>query len=441
MTRKAPDELAFANDVKAALRESASHSGWTFIMILAGLMTVGIAWANWAVLDEVTTGEGKVISSSKLQVVQAADGGIVRGIFVNDGDVVDKDQLLLQLDQTEAASRLGELHQRRLSLQAQATRLSAEANGSDGLEFAADLIKAAPDAVQAERQAFAARQEKNRNEVGILRRQLSQKEQERLEMIAQRDKLTASLELINRELDMTRKLAKNGAVPEIELIRLERQVGDMQGELSVTEATLPHADFAIEEANEKLASNRSVFLASVREDLAKTIGELSILEQTIVAAEQRVKQTELRAPAKGIVNRLSITSLGAVVRPGVDIVEIVPIEENFLVEVKIGPRNIGFIRKDQPARVKLTAFDYLQYGAMTGKVEWVSADTVADPDNNPFYRVLVKTDKNSITHAGQTMRAIPGMVANVDIMTGRKSVLQYLLTPVLRTRDEAFRER
>ncbi|WP_119274323.1 HlyD family type I secretion periplasmic adaptor subunit [Taklimakanibacter deserti] len=441
MTKRRLDDLAFANDVKAALRESTSHSGWTFIVILAVLMAMAIVWANWAILDEVTTGDGKVISSSKLQVVQSPDGGIVRGLYVKDGDVVEKDQLLLKLDETEAASRLGELHQRRLYLEAQTTRLRAEASASDTLEFSAELTKSAPNAVQAERQAFAARQEKIRNEVEILRRQLLQKEQERLEMGAQRDKLAGALELINRELAMTRKLAKNGAVPEIELIRLERQVGDMQGELAVLDATQPRAEFAIEEAKEKLASNRSVFVASAREDLAKAIGELNILEQSVMAAEQRVRQTELRAPAKGIVNRLSVTSLGAVVRPGFDIVEIVPIEDNLLVEVKIGPRNIGFIRKDQPARVKLTAFDYLQYGALSGKVEWISADTVTDPENNPYYRVIVKTDENSITKMGETMRAIPGMVANVDIMTGRKSVLQYLLTPVLRTRDEAMRER
>jgi len=441
MTAKNHDALAFANDVRAALKESASHSGWTFIAIVAGLLASAILWANFAILDEVTTGDGKIISSSKLQIVQSPDGGIVRGIHVSDGDVVEKDQLLLKLDETEAAARLGELLQRRLYLEAQTARLQAEAKGSDSIDFDAELAKSAPTAVLAERQAFAARQEKIRSETEILRRQLLQKEQERLEMTAQREKLASSLELINRELSMTRKLAKNGAIPEIELIRLERQVGDVQGEISVLDATLPRADFAIEEAKEKLASSRSVLVASAREDLAKTTGELNILEQSVIAARQRVKQTELRAPAKGIVNRLSVTSLGAVVQPGFAIVEIVPIEDNLVVEVRIGPRNIGFIRKDQPARIKLTAFDYLQYGALDGKVEWVSADTLTDPENQPYYRVLVKTDTNTITRAGDAMRAIPGMVANVDILTGRKSVLQYLLRPVLRTRDEAMRER
>ena len=441
MSRRTRDELAFANDVKAALREPASHSGWTFIIIVAGLLAVAIAWANWAILDEVTTGDGRVISSSKLQVVQSPDGGVVRGLFVKDGDVVEKGQLLLKLDETEAAARLGELHQRRLYLEAQTTRLKAEASASESLEFDPALVASAPRAVQAERQAFTARQDRIRSESEILRRQLLQKEQERLEMAAQREKLAASLQLMNRELDLTKKMAKNGAVPEIELIRLQRQVADMQGELSVLDATAPRTDFAIEEAKEKLASTHSVFVALAREDLTKVTGELNILEQSVIAAEQRVRQTELRAPAKGIVNRLSVTSIGAVVRPGVDIVEIVPVEDNLLVEVKIGPRNIGFIRKDQSARVKLTAFDYLQYGVLTGKVDWVSADTLTDPENQPYYRVIVRTDESSIIRTGETMRAIPGMVANVDILTGRKSVLQYLLTPVLRARDEAMRER
>ncbi len=435
------DELAFANNMRAISGQTPSELGWLYLLILSNLILAAGLWAHWAVLDEVTTGEGKVVPTSRLQVVQAWDGGVVRTIHVRDGDLVDKGQILLTLDDRDARSRLGELQQRRLALHVQVIRLSAEADDKTEIVFPLELRNAAPEIVAAEKNSFQARQEEFRQDMEELRSEVLQKQQEQLELKAQRNKLTGSLELMSRELELGRKLGKSGAIPEVELIRLERQSVDARGELAVLEASLPRASLAIERAQAKLASGRNAIKAAAREDLVKSIGELGILEQSINAVELRVNRTDLRAPARGIVNRLSVTSIGAVVQPGSSVVEIVPAEDNLLIEVKVGPRDIGFIRKGQSARVKLTAFDYLQYGWFEGSVERIAADTLVDQDNHPYYLVMVKTKESTITRNGQSIRVIPGMVASVDILTGQKSVLQYLISPVLRTRDEALRER
>ena len=435
------DELAFANNMRAVSSQTPSELGWVYLLILSILVLAAGLWAHLAVLDEVTTGEGKVVPTSRLQVVQAWDGGVVRTIHVRDGDLVDKGQILLTLDDRDARSRLGELQQRRLALQVQVIRLSAEADDKTKIVFPVELQNAAQKIVVAEMNSFQARQEKFQQDMEELRGEVLQKQQEKLELEAQRNKLGGSLALMSRELALGRKLGESGAIPEVELIRLERQYVDARGELAVLEASLPRASLAIERAQAKLASGRNAIKAAAREDLVKSIGELDILEQSIKAVELRVNRTDLRAPARGIVNRLSVTSIGAVVQPGSSVVEIVPAEDNLLIEVKVGPRDIGFIRKGQSARVKLTAFDYLQYGWFEGNVERIGTDTLVDQDNHPYYLVMVKTKESAITRNGQSIRVIPGMVASVDILTGQKSVLQYLISPVLRTRDAALRER
>lgn len=435
------DELSFANDMKFVSGQTPSRMAWICLLFLCFLILAAVMWANFAMLEEVTSGEGKVVPSSRLQVVQAPDGGIVRAINVRDGDLVEKDQILLTLDDRDAKSQLGELQQRRLALKAQILRLTAEAEERSTVEFPPELESSAPDIVAAERASFRARQTQLQHDMDDLRSELLQHEQEQRELEAQQRKLAASLELMNQELDMSRKLRKSGAIPEIDLIRLERQSVDARGELEVLEASLPRLSLVVDQARAKLSAGRNALTASVRDDLVKTIGDLGVLEESIRAVQLRVARTDLRAPVRGIVNRLSVASVGAVVQPGSNIVEIVPADDNLLVEVKIGPKDIGFITKGQSARVKMTAFDYLQYGWFDGTVTRIGADTLVDPDNHPYYLVTVRTDANAVTRNNKPIRVIPGMVATVDILTGQKSVLQYLLSPVLRARNEALRER
>ena len=437
----ARDDLDFANDVRAALEQQAPRGTWTILLVILAMVAAAIGWASWAILEEVTSGEGRVIPSRQTQVVQTLEGGIVREIMVREGDLVKKDQVLMRIDDTGFASRLGEIRQKRWALKAEMARLLAEAQGAETIAFGADLETSAPEAVQSQRDSFRARKLQLEGEIDVLQQQLRQREQAAVELNASRKKLTATLSPLRRELRLTERLKKRGAVPEIDVLRLRREVASVTGELDVVMSSLPRAKSAISEARRKIDTANAAFSANARERMTTVRSELAVIDETLKAAKDRVLRTSLKAPVRGVVNKLNTNTLGAVVQPGRDIIEIVPLDDSLLIETQIRPRDVAFIRPDQKASVKLTAYDFLIYGALDGKVERISADTIADERGNAFYRVTVKTDKNHIDVGGRRLPIIPGMLASVDIQTGRKSVLDYLMKPVLRARYEALRER
>ena len=430
-----------ATAFRGASEFRAPWMAWVQISAILALLAVGLLWAWLAVLDEVASGEGRVIPSSRLQVVQTLEGGIVRDIFVEEGTIVDKDEVLFRIDDTDFASRLGELKQKRLSLRAQIARLRAEAQGAEAMATDPLLVSETDSAISAEQHSFVARQAKHRNDLAVLESQLRQREQELNEFEASHGNLLASSALLRREVEAARNLNKSGAVPEIELLRLERQMVEAEGELAVLAATIPKARAAIEEAKAKLAYAESRARSDAQEDLAKRLAELAVVEETLRSAEDRVQRTSVKAPVRGIVNRLGITTIGAVAQPGFGLAEIVPLEDSLRIEVKIAPRDVAFIHPGQDARVKLTAYEYLVYGPLNGTVERISADSFTDDRDRTFYRVTVRTEQNHLEKDGILHPILPGMVASVDILTGRKSVLAYLMNPILRARDESMRER
>ncbi|MEM9360117.1 MAG: HlyD family type I secretion periplasmic adaptor subunit [Pseudomonadota bacterium] len=435
------DDIAFANDIRAALDQRTSGAAWLTVLIIALLLLSVVAWASWAKLEEVTTGEGRVIPSRQTQVVQTLEGGIVREILAREGDLVKAQQVLMRIDDTGFASRLGELRQKRWSMRAEIARLTAEANGKDSIQFDKELVNAAPRAIQSEKQAFAARKKQQAGEISVLRQQLLQRQQSLGELEANRRKFQATLRPIRRELQLTRNLKKKGAVPEIDVLRLEQKVAELEGELKVVTASLPRAKAAILEAELRISTVESAARAKARERLAAVRSELAVIDETLKAAKDRVLRTSLKAPVRGIVNKLNVTSLGSIVQPGRDIIEIVPLDDALHLETRIRPRDVAFIRPGQKASIKLTAYDFLIYGALEGSVERISADTISDQQGQPYYRVIVKTEQNHIELNDRRLPIIPGMVASVDIQTGEKTVLDYLLKPISRARYEALRER
>jgi adhesin transport system membrane fusion protein len=438
---KSTERLEFANDVRAAVESRAPRTAWMQIVAIAVFLSIAALWAHWATLDEVTSGEGRVIPSSKLQVVQTLDGGIVQEVFVREGDIVEPGQLLLRIDDTEVSAKLGELTQKQLSLKAQIARLEAEAAGADLMKDDPDIAKLAPIAFRAEQQTFAARRAKLAQDISMLVSQQNQREQELAEYEAQRAKYVSSVELLQREVDATRKLVKSGAVPELEFIRLERQMVDAKGEVSILEASIPKAKAAVEEARAKVRFADSTMKSEAHEDLGKALADLAIVEESLRSAQTRVVRTSVKAPVRGVVNRLGFTTIGAVVQPGFDLVEIVPLDDTLRIEVEIGPRDVAFIVPGQSARIRLTAYDYQLYGILEGKVERISADTFTDQKERTFYKVIVETDKNFIENQGKRYPILPGMVANVDVLTGQKTVLDYVLSPILTIGHESMRER
>lgn len=440
-------DFAFANDIRAAVELRTPRTARMLLFTSLALIVVFVLWAHFAVLDEVKRGNGKVVPSRQTQVLQTLEGGIVGAILVQEGALVEQDQPMVRIDDTNFAAQFGEVRERRAAMAARVARLDAEAIGRDQLTFDADLTAASPRSVQAERAVFDAHVRKLLQDIDVVAQQKSQKEKEIDELKASEKRFDDTLKLMSRELELTRNLYNQKVVPEIEMLRSDRQATDMRGQLAVVRATLIKTQAAIEEAQARMSTIRSTFRAQAEDDLAKSRGDLAVLEENIKSAQDRVRRTELRAPVRGIVNKLNITTLGAVVQPGASIAELVPLDDTLLVEGRVRPQDIAFMRPEQAAVVKLSAYDSSVYGSLHGKVERISADTITDDkgDKNErgetFYRVMVRTEKNHLGTNEHPLPIIPGMVATVEILTGEKSVLDYIMKPARMLRDEALRER
>ncbi|MEM9731882.1 MAG: HlyD family type I secretion periplasmic adaptor subunit [Pseudomonadota bacterium] len=434
-------EDQYVNSIAEADAASRRRSQWPVLsIILLGLGAL-IAWAAWFEIEEVTTGLGRVIPSSQVQVIQTLEGGIVQAIEVKEGETVEAGATLIQIDDTGFSSSLGELQEKRRALEVEQIRLEAEAAGADALSFPEALVVAAPRAIAAEEQVFASRRQQVESEIEVLKDRLKQRQAELEEVNATITKLNATRKPVARETELTRRMFRRRVVPEIDLLRLQTQLAEIDGNLDVARASIPKLEAAIAEANNQITTARSAYILTARERLAKLQGELSVVLESIRGASDRVTRTALKSPVRGVVNKINVSTIGAVVQPGRDIMEIVPLEDSLLIEANIRPQDVAFIRTGEQASVKLTAYDYLIYGALQGTVERIGADTVEDKEGAEFFKVIVRTAENALKRGDKSYKIIPGMVASVDIQTGRKTVLTYLLKPVLRARSEALRER
>jgi membrane fusion protein, adhesin transport system len=410
------------------------------LLTIVAFFAIFFAWASWAKLDEVTRGDGKVIPSSQVQVVQNLEGGIVAAIAVHEGDIVDRDQVLLRIDNVRAASDLRENRKRYLALLGSLARLRAEVGETD-ISFPPEVLTDAPVVASNERDLYRARQEDLQSELAILRSQAEQRKQELAEQQTRLAQLTRSRDLASQELAITEPLAASHVVAKLELLRQQRQVNDLQGELDATRLTVPRLEAALGEANRRIEERRLNFRADAQRELNTAQAEATALAEVITAAADRVNRTEVRSPVRGTVKRLLIMTVGGVIQPGQDLVEIVPLEDTLLVEAKVRPADIAFLRPGQSAIVKVTAYDFSIYGGLDGVVEDISADTITDEHGDSFYRVRVRTNDNALHKAGRPLPIIPGMTTQVDILTGEKTVMDYLLKPILKARARALRER
>lgn len=394
------EDLGFVSDMQRALLEERRRGPrWTLVLV-AALLASAIAWAASSHVEEITQGPARVVPSSREQIVQSLEGGIVQALLVREGDVVAQGQPLLRIDPTKADAAFSEGRSKAMALRAMSARLAAETRGVEPQFAPSRDIDAA--VIENERRNFAARRRALEEGLATLRR---------------------SQALLAREIEMTAPMVERGLVAEVELLRMRRQHNDLELQL---------------------AERRNRFRADAASELAKVEAELAQVSGNLTARKDQVDRTVLRSPVRGTVSNLRVTTIGGVIQPGQAIMEIVPLDEQLLVEARIAPRDVAFIRPGLPATVKLTAYDYTVYGALRGSVEMISADALADehrPDDSTYYRVLVRTE-GSLGRAagGAPLAVIPGMTANVEIRTGEKTVLDYLLKPMRRGR-EALRER
>ena len=428
-------------EVGRALAEDAPRVVRLTLWTVVGFFLFAGLWAHFAVVDEVTRGDGKAVPSSRLQKIQNLEGGIVAELFVREGQIVEAGDPLLRLDDTRFASTVGETEADRLALSLRLERLSAEVDGRDALQFAERLSEAAPHLAGSELALYASRRQQLRDAVAGLEEQLIQRRQELRDFQARQAQYASSLALLGEELRMSEPLVAEGAISPVEILRLKRTEIDARGQLQATRLALPRAEAAIKEVERKIDETRGRFRSEALAQLNETRTELSKIHSSGKALEDRVRRTLVTSPVRGIVKKLQVNTIGGVIQPGSDLVEIVPLDDHLLVEARIRPQDIAFLHPGQEAVVKFSAYDYTLYGGLPARLEQIGADTVSDEDGNSFYLISLRTERSHLGSEAQPLLIIPGMIASVDIITGRKSVLSYLLKPILRARAEALRER
>ena len=396
-----------------------------------------IVWASLAKVDEITKGDARVISSRQLQLVQSFDGGVVSEILVKEGQVVEKDQLLLKIDETRATSGVRESAAQGFALRARQARLRALAEGS-AFKPPTSEIAEEQRMVDEERRLYETRVTELNTMLAINQQQLQQRQQELTEMRARKTSAERSLDLNQQELNKTKPLLATGAVSEVDILRLEGAVSKARGDSEQAGAQIARVQAAIIEAQRKIQETELTFRNDARKEMADVMGKLNALNQGAVALTDKVDKSQIRSPLRGRVQRLLANTVGGVVQPGKDIVEIVPLDDALVLEAKVQPKDIAFIRPGQAATVKFTAYDFSIYGGVAAEVENISPDTVVDERGNAFYLVRVRTKDLKLS---DKMPIIPGMTAEVDILTGSKTVMSYLLKPVLKGKAYALRER
>lgn len=433
----------FAPEVLQAEIQSAHPSASWVLYAVVAFFAIALLWAAFAHVDEAARGEGKVIPSSQVQVIQNLEGGILKKINVHEGDIVEAGQVIMEIDDTGLAASFGEMRAKLFGAQAKIARLTAETQGAS-LAFPPYLLAEARDAATAESDLMRARESALEVQVSILRQQLDQREQELNELKIKIEQSRANLALAQQELNITEPLAANGVVSKVQVLRLRRDITTLRGEIANSEAAIPRAESAIREANQRISEKFQSFRADAGKELVEAQTQLAGIEEALKGAKDKVARTEVRSLVRGVVKTLNVTTIGGVIKPGMDMAEVVPLDDTLLIEAKITPRDVAFLRPGQEAVVKFTAYDSSVYGGLKGTLERISADALIDPNdrnNTAYFKIVVKTEKNYLEHDGKPLPIMPGMIASVDILTGSRTILDYMMKPILKTRERALRER
>ena len=411
------------------------------IAVSAACMAAFLGWAALAHVDEVTRAQGKVIPTSKGQIIQSAEPSTVKAILVQGGQRVSKGELLVQLDNTQSSSQLGQIQAEGAALSAQVARLSQESQGQT-FTCPPDVQKNTPELCQNEAQLHQIRSEALNSQREAANASIEQRRRDLAEAQATAASLRNSLALAQKQVDMLTPLAAKSIVPQTELLTAQREVSALQGKLAAAQEQAQRAGAGIQEAQAQAAGVVDKFRQEAMDEADQLNAKLAVNRQSSLGAEGKLNQSELRSPVDGVVNDVQVTTVGGFVNAGQKIMEVVPIGERMLVEARVKPGDIAFVRVGQAALVKITAYDFSIYGGMPGRVVQVGADSTYDEQaKEAYFTVIVETDRSYLEHAGQKLPITPGMVCSADIITGHKSILDYLLKPVLKAKDEALRER
>lgn len=431
------EDLFFMSEVDAAIHRRGHEYAYLVTVIVAVLMVTSLVWAALTTLDEVTRGMGQVIPSQRVQTIQNLEGGILEAILVQENQIVEKGDVLVRIDNSMAASQYRDVAGKASEYQAAVARLEAEGAGRS-LNLPAGMD---PQIASDQQAIYRARQQQIQSELGVLQSQQQQKQQEIVEMQSRLEQLEKNLGLARQQRDIAKPLVDQGVYPKVDFLAREREVANLQGDIDALRLAIPRARSAAEEIRRRMSQRQAEYKAQSLDELNRRRVELKSLQEMMSAGQDRVMRTDVRSPVRGTVKQLNLTTLGGVVKPGEPIMEIVPLDDTLLIEARIRPADIAFLRPGQKAVIKITAYDFSIFGGLEGVVEAISADTIADEKGEHFYKVKLRTQTGTLSYRGENLPIIPGMTAGVDILTGKKSVLSYLLKPILKMKQNALRER
>lgn len=454
------EQLDYIDDQSAALLLNTPKSARRMLWVIVLFFVIAFVWASQAQLDQVTVGSGKVIASSQLQVVQNLEGGIVKSLLVTEGDAVVQGQELLIIDDTQFQSDFNEQTQSLVGTQADSVRLNAllasiridksqaKTNWQksivikrQALTFSSELTQHQARLVQRQKNEFTDQLSQLESQLAVVEQQINQKARERIETQSRVSSLRNSYGIASKELAITKPLADEGVVPEIELLKLQRQLNDTRRELKSAELQLPIIKAAIQEAILKRIDIAQNFRSDLQRELNEISDQVASLSASQIGLQDRVNRTTITSPVTGIIQTLHTNTVGGVIQPGMDVITIVPTDDNLLIEAQIAPKDIAFLRPKLRAMIKFSAYDFTVFGGLEGTLETISADTIKDDEGNSFYQIRIRTAQNYLlSGSGEILPIIPGMTASADIITGKRTVLDYLLKPVISAQRNALRE-
>ena len=433
-------DLDLVTDIRTTILVESPRGGRSIIWLTLILFVCAVWWAAVSEVEEVTRGMGKVIPSSQIQVIQNLEGGILAETYIRIGDIVEKGELLMRLDEKRFSAPYQEYRYRYLALMAKAARLQAETEGTE-MDLPAEIEEENSSIAAREWQLYNSRKIQLETTIEILEEKAKQRRQDIAELKEKNVELNRTYQLLKKEIELTEPLVDQGAVSEVEVLRLKREASTMLGDIAATRLAIPRLQSQLNEALKEVKEEQLQFSNIAKKELNEVQSELDGLSATSVALADRLERTSIRSPVYGTIKQILVNTEGGVIQPGMDLIEIVPLEDTLLVETQIKPSDIAFLSPNQHATVKFTAYDYTIYGGLDAELEFISADSITDEKGNSFYQVRVRTDQNYLQGKNGKMPIIPGMVATVDILTGQKTILSYLLKPVLKAKQTALRER
>ena len=432
-------DLVYMQSLSAAVVQRSPRYLVLVILLIFLFVSSALLWMSWASIDVVIRGSGKVVPASQVQVIQSLEGGVVSDILISEGQLVQAGQALIKISDIAFSGSVEENRIKYLELLARSSRLTAEAFDK---EFAPnpEVQNALPKLNAAEQNLFKSNRQQLRETLSILDEQISQQQSALLETRSKKRQLEKSLKLMKQEIKIKKPLKKKGIISEVEFIQLLQREAEIEGELETIKLSIPRLQSIIDEARFKKKKELLDFRNRAKKELNEVNAEIARVREAQVALKDRVKRTTLRSPVKGIVQRLYANTIGGVVSPGNKVVEIVPQEDALLIELKVKPADIASVRVDQLARVKFSAYDFAIYGSLKASVIFVSADTVTNEEGQSYFIVRLKPEKTYLGSAERPMPIKVGMTAEADIVTDKKTILQYLVQPVTRGLNKALRE-